>query len=141
MVDVAVASLIVIMTDNAGGVSAAGFAVGDGIDNCRLQRQTLWVGLRCGVVLMAEVAAVASSVMQGINIGLTAEGSGAGLTKGGGVTGVAVGARGAGAKGDRTEVVVRGAVVSRCSVTNGAVPAAGVACGATCQGEIGAAVA
>lgn len=121
VVNIAVTGLIVVMTDNTGYVGGASLAVGDGIDYRRLQRQSFRVGLCGGIIIMAEVAAVTGSVVQSINIGLSAEGACARLTKGCGVARMTVGTGGAGTKGDGAEIVDSGGVVTRRTMTNGAV--------------------
>ena len=71
MVDSAMSGLVIVMTNNTGGVNSTGLAIAYGIDNRGLQGQIGGVGLSRGVIAMAEVAGVARhSAMECVYISL-----------------------------------------------------------------------
>ena len=112
MVDIAMAALVVVVADDTGGIQGAGLAVGNGVVNRSLQGQVLGVGLGGSVIVMAEVAGVASHpAVQGVHVYLRDQGAIALLAKNRGIATVAVCAINACARGDRAKIVDCGGVV------------------------------
>lgn len=142
MVDNAMASLVVVVTDHTGGINGTGRAIGDGSNNRGLHGQVIGVGLSGGVIAVAEVTGIASHpAMQGVNVGLRSQGAGATLARDSAVTAVTVRTDAPAPKGDRAHVVDGIAVVPGSTMTDGTVSAADMAARAIDQAEVGGAVA
>jgi len=143
MVNIAMAGLVVSVAGDTGSVCGAGTpAVGNGVGNRGLRGEALGVGLRRGIVAMAEVAGVAGNpAMEGVDVSLRGQGAIAFLSKVCGVAAVAVGAGGASAKGDESMIVYRCTVVACRAMTQGAAAPASMACGTADQTEVGGTVA